>query len=40
MVVKGKPHIRPCVSIPSDGNEANEWIASIGTRCGRSTEEG
>lgn len=29
MVVDGKPHVRPCVSIPSDGNEANEWIASI-----------
>ena len=29
MVVEGKPHVRPCVSIPSDGNEANEWIASI-----------
>jgi ATP-dependent Lon protease len=29
MVVDGKPHVRPCVSIPSDGNDANEWIASI-----------
>jgi len=29
MVVDGKPHVRPCVSIPSDGNETNEWIASI-----------
>ena len=26
----GKPFIRPCRSIPSDGNENNEWIASIG----------
>ena len=31
MIVDGKPHVRPCRSIPSDGNEANEWIASIGT---------
>ena len=30
MIVDGKPHVRPCVSIPSDGNEANEWVASIG----------
>lgn len=30
-VVDGKPHIRPCRSIPSDGNENNDWIASIGT---------
>jgi hypothetical protein len=29
-IIAGKPQIRPCVSIPSDGNEANEWIASIG----------
>lgn len=29
IVVEGKPHIRPCRSIPSDGNENNEWIASI-----------
>ncbi|MDX5983686.1 AAA family ATPase [Sphingomonas echinoides] len=29
-VVDGKPHVRPCRSIPSDGNETNEWIASIG----------
>lgn len=30
MVVDGKPHVRPCVSIPPDGNEGNNWIASIG----------
>lgn len=30
MVVGGKPHIRPCTSIPSDGNENNDFIASIG----------
>lgn len=29
MVLFDKPHVRPCVSIPSDGNETNEWIASI-----------
>lgn len=29
MIVEGKPHIRPCRSIPSDGNENNEWVASI-----------
>lgn len=29
-IVDGKPFIRPCRSIPSDGNENNEWIASIG----------
>jgi len=29
IVVNGKPHVRPCVSIPPDGNEGNEWIASI-----------
>ena len=29
IVVDGRPHVRPCTSIPSDGNEANEWIASI-----------
>lgn len=29
MVVDGKPHVRPCRSIPSDGNEGNDWIASI-----------
>lgn len=29
MIVDHKPHIRPCVSIPSDGNEGNDWIASI-----------
>lgn len=29
-IVAGKPHIRPCVSIPADGNEANEFVASIG----------
>lgn len=29
MVVDGKPHVRPCVSIPPDGNEGNDWIASI-----------
>lgn len=28
MVVDGKPHVRPCVSIPPDGNEGN-WIPSI-----------
>ena len=36
-VVDGKPHVRPCRSIPSDGNEANEWIASIGTLYGSLT---
>lgn len=25
----GKPHVRPCVSIPPDGNEGNVWMASI-----------
>lgn len=30
-VVDGKPYVRPCRSIPPDGNEANEWIASIST---------
>lgn len=30
IVVDGKPHVRPCVSIPPDGNESNDWIASIG----------
>ncbi|MGY4396694.1 ATP-dependent Lon protease [Sphingomonas sp. UYAg733] len=30
-VVDGKPYVRPCRSIPSDCNETNEWIASIGT---------
>ncbi|RKE45883.1 MULTISPECIES: AAA family ATPase [unclassified Sphingomonas] len=30
MVVDGKPHVRPCVSIPTYGNEANKCIASIG----------
>ncbi len=30
IVVGGKPHVRPCVSIPPDGNETNEWIASVG----------
>lgn len=29
MMLFDKPHVRPCVSIPSDGNETNEWIASI-----------
>jgi ATP-dependent Lon protease len=29
-IIEGKPFIRPCRSIPADGNEANEWIASIG----------
>ena len=29
MVVSGKPHVRPCLSVPPDGNEANEWIAAI-----------
>ena len=29
-IVAGKPHIRPCVSIPADGKETNELIASIG----------
>lgn len=29
MVLFDKPHVRPCVSILSDGNEANDWIASI-----------
>ncbi|PZU56407.1 MAG: hypothetical protein DI547_16610 [Sphingobium sp.] len=29
-IVDGKPFVRPCRSIPSDGNENNEWIASIG----------
>ena len=30
MIVDGKPHVRPCLSIPSDGNETNDFIASIG----------
>ncbi len=30
MVIDGKPHIRPCRSIPNDGNENNNFIASIG----------
>ena len=30
-VVDGKPYVRPCRSIPVDGNESNEWIASIGS---------
>jgi ATP-dependent Lon protease len=30
-IIEGRPHIRPCRSIPPDGNETNEWIASIGT---------
>jgi ATP-dependent Lon protease len=30
MIVNGKPHVRPCRSIPSDGNEDNDFIASIG----------
>lgn len=30
-VVDGKPYVRPCRSIPVDGNENNEWIASIGS---------
>lgn len=30
MVVAGKPHVRPCVSIPPDGNAGIDWIASIG----------
>lgn len=29
IAVEGKPYVRPCVSIPSDGNENNDWIASI-----------
>lgn len=29
IISHGKPHIRPCRSIPSDGNENNEWVASI-----------
>ena len=29
-VVDGRPYVRPCRSIPSDGNETNEWVASIG----------
>ncbi len=29
IVVDGMPHVRPCRSIPSDGNETNDWIASI-----------
>lgn len=29
MVLDGKPHVRPCRSIPSDGNENNDWVASI-----------
>lgn len=29
-IIDGNPFIRPCRSIPSDGNETNEWIASIG----------
>lgn len=30
-VVDGKPYVRPCRSIPPDGNETNEWITSIST---------
>lgn len=30
-VVDGKAYVRPCRSIPSDGNENNEWIASVVT---------
>jgi len=29
MIVNGKPHVRPCRFIPTDGNEDNEWLASI-----------
>lgn len=29
MVVDDQPYVRPCVSIPADGNEGNDWIASI-----------
>ena len=29
IVVGGKPHVRPCASIPADGNECNDWIVSI-----------
>lgn len=29
MIINGKPYLRPCRTIPSDGNETNEWIASI-----------
>jgi ATP-dependent Lon protease len=29
-IIDGKPFMRPCRSIPSDGNENNEWTASIG----------
>lgn len=29
-IVDGKPFVRPWRSIPADGNENNEWIASIG----------
>lgn len=29
ILVDGKPHVRPCVSIPADGNEGNAFIASI-----------
>ena len=25
----GTPYLRPCQSIPSDGNEKNDWVASI-----------
>ena len=30
-VIDGKPYVRPCRSIPADGNESNEWVASIGS---------
>lgn len=29
-IIDGNPFVRLCRSIPSDGNEINEWIASIG----------
>lgn len=29
IIFEGKPYLRPCVSIPPDGNETNDWIASI-----------
>lgn len=30
-IIEGKPFVRPCRSIPADGNENNKWIASIGS---------
>lgn len=29
MIIDGQPYVRPCRSIPSDGNESNEWMPCI-----------